>query len=1320
MALSGLLPVGVNAYGSPLAISLSQSWNMMSAPSNTTINISDIKVIYNGTTYNWSYAVSHNLVLGFVYNWDASSQMYGIVSTLTPSQGDWMYAYNDCSILISSSVSSDRWLGDLKLQWNMIGIPYDYQLNKQTLGVLYNGTEYSWNQATTTQNPTGSPIILKFVYGWHRNGQYYELVNSLIPGYGYWMYAYQNCTLLKPIVSPHAPTITLITPNNGSTGVGLRPICKVWVNDSQPSQQTVMFYYSTDGINYSVAKKSITGANSTATRLSWNYTPATDFSTMYYWKVTADDGTTNATSWFYFTTKAAAFPPTAFVIYPKSGSTDINLQPACSVWANDTNGEQLTVNFYQQTLNYSFIRRQTNITSANTTVQWNFSQATDYATTYTWLVTISDGTDNISQLSNFTTKNGPPSHIPTCVLIFPGNGSTNNNLQPICSINANDSQGGTLTINFYDHSTGVYVRRQTNVSAANETFTWNYSQADAYSTTYYWRVTVNDGTTNISSAYYFSTKAASHIPAIYVIYPKNQSLNIFRRPTCKIWANDTNSDILTINFYSSNDGINYTHRLKNTTTSGLSHQIQWNYTQANSWITTYYWKVTVYDGITNVTNILWFTTKDLIGPHVPTIYLITPKDNSTGNNLQPKCRIWANDSYSGPLYVNFYYWNYTAYVHQQKNITTDLTTIVLWNATVATEYGWTYTWKVTVDDGQTNTSKIYRFILKNTPNVPSIYLITPKNQSTNVSLQPKCRIWENNTHNVSQTINFYENSTGGWAHRQKNVTISNNTVTWNYTQAISWSTAYYWKVTVNDGTTNVSKIFHFGTKQMPSPTIYVIYPKNQSLGIGKRPLCSIWANDSADLVTVFFYSSTNDINYTLRQTSYVDSNSIVQWNYSSATGFSTKYYWKVIVDDGTSQAKGKYYFTTRSDYHPPTIYVIDPKNQSTGISVRPFCQLWTNKTDTGIMSIDIYNSYDGITYTWRQNYITRNDNYSILWNYSYATNYSAKYYWKVNIDDGISNTSGKYYFRTKTIPTIYLVYPKNQSTNMTRQPKCRIKANESQGAQLVVDFYSSYNGVDYTHRLRNASVFANSTVQWNYSQANAYNTRYYWMVTVNNGEVNATKEYYFNTKPTPNHIPAIYVVRPKDGSTGINSEPTCNLWVNDTNSDALIIDFYNSTDGINFIHQQQNMTTGDSISEYVQWNYTQASTFDTKYYWKITAFDGVTNVTGNYSFTVKGTPTVYVMFPKNGSQNLSQGPLCAFWANDTQGGVTINIYSSMNGINFTHEQTNIAIETVNLIQWNYTTATEWWTTYYWEVTADDGIVNATYVYHFSTMHDPNP
>jgi len=187
-------------FGKTFLTSLSSKWNIISPPYNQSIAKNDIIVWCNGTSYSWQNAVSNNIILGFIYKWNRDNQNYIITDNLTPGDGHWMYAYHDCDLwnryLINQS--NDNYITDLQQSWNLIGLPYDEIVQKENLTVLYNGTEYSWQNATTNNNEEGEPLILRFIYEWNTNTKNYLLIDGVNPGYGYWMYAYYNCKLLRP------------------------------------------------------------------------------------------------------------------------------------------------------------------------------------------------------------------------------------------------------------------------------------------------------------------------------------------------------------------------------------------------------------------------------------------------------------------------------------------------------------------------------------------------------------------------------------------------------------------------------------------------------------------------------------------------------------------------------------------------------------------------------------------------------------------------------------------------------------------------------------------------------------------------------------------------------------------------------------------------------------------------------------------------------------------------------------------------------------------------------------------------------------------
>jgi len=91
----------------------------------------------------------------------------------------------------------------------------------------------------------------------------------------------------------------------------------------------------------------------------------------------------------------------------------------------------------------------------------------------------------------------------------------------------------------------------------------------------------------------------------------------------------------------------------------------------------------------------------------------------------------------------------------------------------------------------------------------------PANQSTDISLQPTIAANVNDTDGNQSTVWFYNSTDGStWTLQQTNTTVLNETVTYQYTEASSYNTKYYWKVSANDTHDNTSASFEFTTEDL--------------------------------------------------------------------------------------------------------------------------------------------------------------------------------------------------------------------------------------------------------------------------------------------------------------------------------------------------------------------------------------------------------------------------------------------------------------------------------------------------------------------------
>jgi PKD repeat protein len=164
--------------------SLSNGWNFISLPFNETFDKNDFIIKHDGYYYSWS----DGIVNDFVFGWDRTGQFYTFIDNLIPGYGFWIFAYDPCELWIENATFIyDDYITNIENNWNIVSIPYNQSVDK--IDILVDNIP--WNTAVI------NGWINNFVFGWNRNGQYYTFSDTLIPGYAYWMYAYQPCKLKR-------------------------------------------------------------------------------------------------------------------------------------------------------------------------------------------------------------------------------------------------------------------------------------------------------------------------------------------------------------------------------------------------------------------------------------------------------------------------------------------------------------------------------------------------------------------------------------------------------------------------------------------------------------------------------------------------------------------------------------------------------------------------------------------------------------------------------------------------------------------------------------------------------------------------------------------------------------------------------------------------------------------------------------------------------------------------------------------------------------------------------------------------------------------
>jgi len=101
-------------------IHIRDGWNLFSIPVGENIDKTTIIVEYLGDEYTWADAITANIILGFTYGWESGG--YTGETTLEPGEGYWMWAFQDCDLLIPSNVEAGNHITYLDVGWNLVGV----------------------------------------------------------------------------------------------------------------------------------------------------------------------------------------------------------------------------------------------------------------------------------------------------------------------------------------------------------------------------------------------------------------------------------------------------------------------------------------------------------------------------------------------------------------------------------------------------------------------------------------------------------------------------------------------------------------------------------------------------------------------------------------------------------------------------------------------------------------------------------------------------------------------------------------------------------------------------------------------------------------------------------------------------------------------------------------------------------------------------------------------------------------------------------------------------------------------------------------------
>jgi len=475
-------------------------------------------------------------------------------------------------------------------------------------------------------------------------------------------YVISNCPAYTPknykiicSAPPNQPPM-FVTPSpvSGSTGIALSPKTNITVSDADGDPLMITWFSNETGswVNY--------GHNNTVGNGTYRQTAnwATTGLTKYWWRVTAFDGHVNSSVIYDFTTKAAAWvdrAPTFSSESPVNGSTGVSRYHATNVTVSDLDGNaSLVCTWYSTTaISGPWTKvNQTNSLPANATYRdLNSSFASGWNMKYWWRVTAFDGHVNSSVIYDFTTKAAAwVDRAPTFSSESPVNGSTGVSRYHATNVTVSDLDGNaSLVCTWYSTTaiSGPWTKvNQTNSLPANATYRdLNSSFASGWNMKYWWRVTAYDGHVNVSAIYNFTTTTQFWVnrdPVITSPSPSNGSVGVPRYWFTNITVSDADANqTLTVCFWNNSTAapLLWKKAQQNNSESPSSHIVRdMNASYASAYSTKYWWKVTVYDGIVNVSAVYHFITNS-----APMFGSPSPVNGSTGRALSFSWSIPIND-----------------------------------------------------------------------------------------------------------------------------------------------------------------------------------------------------------------------------------------------------------------------------------------------------------------------------------------------------------------------------------------------------------------------------------------------------------------------------------------------------------------------------------------------------------------------------------------------------------------------------------------------------------------------------------------------------
>jgi len=229
-------------------------------------------------------------------------------------------------------------------------------------------------------------------------------------------------------------------------------------------------------------------------------------------------------------------------------------------------------------------------------------------------------------------------------------------------------------------------------------------------------------------------------------------------------------------------------------------------------------------------------------------------------------------------------------------------------------------------------------------------------------------------------------------------------------------------------------------------------------------------------------------------------------------------------------------------------------------------------------------------------------------------------------------------------------------------------------SNITVTFATNESG-SWVNKQTNTSC-TNGSYSWVFTDADEYDTEYWWRVYVNDSVNNVSQNFSFTTAAIVNTPPVLSNPAPANDSTGADIGSYLSVDVSDPDGDTTTFYFYSNASGAWV--EYANSSCGNCTWGINAFVYDLFETQETLYYWSINLTDGTDWTNETYHFTTRGNtvPSISNIVPANKSTDWSiSSKTFSFDINDTDGdyivfNASLNVTGDYNAVVITDWKEN--------------------------------------------------